>query len=777
MNRVSPWFFRFALIVILAICGVLASNVLWKQAFSTDVFDLLSHDNRLPQATQKVQTILQKQLSREILLAVTFGKDLPDTDQKAAFLQTVRSLPSFQSVSSTTDMPVSDETSNFFFQHRIELLFPKWLVEHKRKLSNVDWNDETVAKLADITVKELDAFFSTPESMAFEPLLSQDPLLLIPGLQRRFDSSSIQVSQQPVWIFTAQLKHPPSSHEVQQQLDSDLNLLRNWVNTHLGNDTQLKDTGFHRFAEESEAKIRSEIFRLNFLSLGLTLIITLIFLRKPWLLLPVILTVVSSIACALIVTVSLLGQIHIIALVIGSILAGVAIDYCFHILMKREELKVDTFAETLKIIRIPLLASCASTIFGFLVLLANPVSAIQQVGVFVSFGLAFALLFSSLTALSFDFNGKVNWSRHLNYQLSGLHHRIIYPFRWIITLLALACFFLFHENRDNIEDLQIRLTEAPKNDSSIRSLLGETSGSVYWITVGDSLQEVIDDQSLLASHVSSIAPEASFLQVASLLPSSTEIRQFLDFRDQWGTTWISGLRESLERHGFDSEGFSDFWQAWDRAMNSKNTIADWEALDAALTSRLEYPLSLLIHGNAQEGYWGTTRIRNLENKSLMPPEHSFELAPLKVLNQAFSGYRHGVSESLWISAMIILAALLAVFKIRKTYQIIQIPLMAVIVTLGCFAVFGEAITFFHLIGILLGTCITLDYAVFSIQHDSGSNEPISIRASALTTIASFAALSMSRIPAVSDLGITVLLIAFLGLLNTECALQMKTRDE
>ena len=79
-------------------CAGLALRIDWIRAFSTDVFDLLSHDKRIPASSQKVQSILQSQLSREILIAVEFGQTQPDANLKSGLFDQIRSMPSFQSV-------------------------------------------------------------------------------------------------------------------------------------------------------------------------------------------------------------------------------------------------------------------------------------------------------------------------------------------------------------------------------------------------------------------------------------------------------------------------------------------------------------------------------------------------------------------------------------------------------------------------------------------------------------------------------------------------------
>ena len=763
---------RIALTCILGLCAGLALKTDWRHSFSTNVFDLITNHNGSQQSLQEVESSLQQQLSREIVLVVKLNPEHQiQTVDRSTFLEQARNLASFSRVSAAGDLSLEKDTAQFLYEHRFDLLFPKWLSQAQEAIE-VDRSDpDYLEALATYIVDELDEFLATPESSAFESLLTSDPMLLIPGalenLKQKQPSAGTTKTQS--WVFSAQLHSPPTNSEVKLQLQQDLDTLVEWTHTHLGQDSELLSTGFHSYASESETRIRNEIYRLNLLSLSLTICIAFVFLRKPWLLIPVTLIVAASIGSALVVTLQLLGTIHIIALVVGSILVGVAVDYCFHILFKREELEAESFRKTLRLIRLPLAASCLSTMFGFLVLLANPVSAIKQVGVFVSIGLGFAVVFSSLTALAFDFEGKVRWSRFLCFEIPFQKHaNQIRLLSWILALIGFASFLGLHQTRDNIQDLQIKLYEAPANEAYIRGLTGENPNGTYWITVANSIQDVIDKQMRFSDWLTTERPDAEVIQLAALLPSSAELQDFLLFRKSYGTSLNTALEQALEQGGFDASAFEAFWADWTAFGKSESQPVDWEVLYRNLQSQLHHPLSFLIDQLSDDVVWGASYVITPTLTEIAPPKtiDTFLLAPLASLNRTFSNYRNAVSNSLWISVVVIVLSLLIVFRWKQTARILQIPMIAVLITLGVFTALGEAFTFFHLIGLLLGGCITLDYAIFSVTAGVHST-PVSIRASALTTLASFAVLSVSQIPAVSDLGVTVFTITILGLLLAE----------
>lgn len=758
---------RILLALLLLVVAALALRTDWKHAFSTDIFDLLDSDAAMDAETRQAQEVLRTRLSREVVMAVLPGEAvLPDGFRKA-FLETAVQLPSFASVASMDSMQLDTEWTSLWFEHRIELLFPLWLTQHLPAASSV--NAEQMNALTDAIVQRLDAFLSQPESMAYEAMLPKDPLLLLPRVMDVLAQPAAVQQHTRALAFSAKLASHPTADGVQDQLLADLDMLQLWTTQQLGSQAQLLDTGFHRYAMESKSGIQSEIFRLNLLSLALTLTIAFLFLRKLILLIPVVCVVLSSVSCALVVSLQLLGTLHILALVIGSILVGVAVDYGFHILFKREELGATSFRVTLRQIRLPLATSCLSTVFGFLVLLGNPVSAIQQVGVFVSLGLGFAMGISVLAALAFDFHGEVHWSRRLGYTMPLPSHPAWKAVRWVVAVACLCLYLTLSTHRDSIEDLQIELTQAPRQDAALRSLLGQEVGTRYWITLGNSLQQVIDRQAELQTSVEGGENAAKLFHLANILPDSRALQGFLNFRNLHADAFEQSLRRSMELGGYDPDAFDAFWQSWHRTMNASTGPEAWEDRYRELARTLPYPLDFLVNGS-DGSYWGTTRVKSAVPVPFESAEHSFELAPLKALNRAFQSYRVGVAGSLQISLIVISAAVLLVFGPRQALRILQVPVHAVLATLAMFSLIGEAITLFHLIGLLLGICLTLDYAIFAAKRSGAS--PISIRASAITTMASFGALSLSHIPAVADLGTTVLCIACIGLLHTEWNLRL-----
>ena len=84
-------------------------------------------------------------------------------------------------------------------------------------------------------------------------------------------------------------------------------------------------------------------------------------------------------------------RVHILVFVVGSLLAGVAVDYGFYLYLQPRDRPGEPYLERASRLIRPLLASALTTVIGFSFLLWSELPLIRQLGVFVSAGLVCAL--------------------------------------------------------------------------------------------------------------------------------------------------------------------------------------------------------------------------------------------------------------------------------------------------------------------------------------------------------------------------------------------------
>jgi len=94
---------------------------------------------------------------------------------------------------------------------------------------------------------------------------------------------------------------------------------------------------------------------------------------------------------------------------------------------------------------------------------------------------------------------------------------------------------------------------------------------------------------------------------------------------------------------------------------------------------------------------------------------------------------------------------------------------AIAMTVACLLAFGEGLSLFHLVSLLLVLGVGLNYALFFNRAELGSESEretsLALSVCFLTTLSAFGCLSTSRIPVLSAIGLTVSIGSALSLLN------------
>ena len=148
----------------------------------------------------------------------------------------------------------------------------------------------------------------------------------------------------------------------------------------------------------------------------------------------------------------------------------------------------------------------------------------------------------------------------------------------------------------------------------------------------------------------------------------------------------------------------------------------------------------------------------------MPPEFTvknapdglFELNQVENLNQVLGRYREWVMRMGAFIFLGIATTVLIAIGLKGGLRVLGICLASLFMSIAWQMAVVENLSILSLIGLLLGFCLCLDYALFS-QHaaDNCARFPYSILVSALTTGVSFGVLSMSTISSVAALGSSV----------------------
>ncbi len=476
--------------------------------------------------------------------------------------------------------------------------------------------------------------------------------------------------------------------------------------------------------------------------------------------------VLGSLLGAWVLTTASWDRVHILVFVVGSLLAGVAVDYGFYIYLQPLRRPGEPYRERMRRLIRPLLASALTTVIGFSFLLWSELPLIRQVGVFVSAGLVCALATALLWFAQLD-------DSHLEVRafvlrrpsrVGGAVRRAARAALILGAAVALVGPWRLHW-KDDIRELEIPSPGLKANDARVRSLFGETDSRTVYLTRGPTPEAArVALDAFLKWHEKAY-PGAPLATLGFVLPTPEELHKAGESIRSLGG-FEEDLRRALERHGFKAGAFSPFFEVW-RAKVERPEGPDYGQLSSQFIAALRGPLASLIHVGPGACWFVTLADRD---PGAEPPADLGTVtdSQLQNLNRLFARYRISALELSSAGLAFVGASVLVLYGLRRGVRIFAVPLGACLFAFGLFGLAGETLNLFHLLGAFLGVCLSHNYAIFSAESRySAEPPPPSIRMSAVATASSFGVLALSRIPVVSALGLTVAIIVLAALAITE----------
>ncbi len=766
---------------ILLLLGAVAGLVsLWRldlgRRVSTDILDLVPADERSPELSM-VRSLAGQDEARVLLLALRLperpaegaaARELREERAAAIFCGALAGSPAIARAVPLSDKGPREALGAEVFSRRLELLLPGWLEARRRQYDAAGGPGDWGAWLAERTAADLEGYLSKPEALGAQDILTSDPLLLVPGLVARVGalSGSGFAGREPggdalIW---ARSRSSPLAPEGQAPVFAAVDAALAAVRVSEPG-TQLRWTGIGRFAAASRARIEREMAGLNLLSLALVVAVAAVCVRRVERAIHLVPVVLGSLLGAWVATTASWERVHILVFVIGSLLAGVAVDYGFYLYLQPRRRPDEPYLERARRLMRPLLASALTTVLGFSFLLWSDLPLIRQLGVFVSAGLVCALATALLWFAQVD-NSYLETRAFIRRRPSGagpLARRIARILLLAVGLVAILGPWRLRW-KDDIRELEIPTPELRDNDAQVRALFGETEGRTVYLTRGPTPAAARASlESFLAWHGREF-PGATAETLGFAVPTEGQwagipgqLSQLKGFEGD--------LRSALGRHGFDPDAFAPFFGDWRGQLGERS--ASYGDLVQGLSGALQGPLSSLLHVGGGM-CWFATISEHAPGPEPPASTATVDDNQLQNLNRLFSRYRLSALRLSSAGLAFVGASVFFLYGIRRGLRIFAIPAGSCLFAFGLFGIAGATLNLFNLLGAFLGVCLSHNYAIFSAEsRGRGEEPPPSIRMSAMATASSFGVLALSRIPVVAALGSTVALIVLTALVLTE----------
>ncbi|MFJ1338894.1 MMPL family transporter [Pseudomonas caricapapayae] len=491
-------------------------------------------------------------------------------------------------------------------------------------------------------------------------------------------------------------------------------------------------------------------------TLGILLLLLLAF-RRPRVLLAFVPVLVGMLFGAA-ACVALFGQMHVMTLVLGSSLIGVAVDYPLHYLSKSWSLRPWQAWSALRLTLPGLSLSLVTSCIGYLALAFTPFPALTQIAVFSAAGLlgaylsAVCLLPALLKGISLQ---PAQWPLTVAQWLMDLRSKLLVrvPSPVLLGLLTLFCLAGMWQ-LDSRNDLRQWINSSPQlleEAQAVARITGYQPTSQFYLVRGADQTQLLERLQALSARLDTLVKTdklKSYMALNQLVASPVEQQQLRDALARLPEHWQPLLALGIPYNALQAE------------LTQLQALPPLD-IDHALSGPLGEPWRPLWLGTDGQDVAAIVSLQGLSDPALLQQQakglEGVQLVDrLGELNRVFAATQVSAAELKLLSCVLIVVLLILPFGMSGALRIVALPLLAALCSLASLGWLGQPLTLFSLFGLLLVTAISVDYAI--LMHEQIGGAAVSLLGTLLaatTTWLSFGLLAVSSTPAVSNFGLAV----------------------
>jgi len=589
------------------------------------------------------------------------------------------------------------------------------------------------------------------------------------AIQRDMEGELFTVAEGDTWyLYQAQITEPVFSLKLQEQLISKL--------SHILSDGEMKNvkilkTGALFYAAAGAKQAQHEISKIGLISTGGIILMMLLVFRTARPILLAIAVVASGLTGGLAACLYFFGSIHILSLVFGCSLIGVAVDYalyyfCASYVADVGRGRLAVLASLMPALPLAVLASS----MGYGLLMVAPFPGVQQMAVLACVGLLCTFLSVCLWGPYFIL--PASDAKNATYIRARNIQNYLEKFaawgqkkycRLILVIVLLAIFgagavgLTFEDNVRSFQSLDAGLKA---QEDRIKSMTQVDNSVKFLAVTAANLEEVLQKEESLIDDLDHL--RVNYRATAELIPSQKrqqENRSLVDsqlYKKHYNTFMQAlGIEKTFNAQNL---GLSQPLLILDQA-GMKNLPTGWRELvhygdNGIVTGRMI--LNNPPAGNSQQFQEVNEQI--FESIAAKYPGVSF-IDPVREYSKLFASYRE-VVMTLVFAVLLGFSLLLALSKgIQAAVSIVTPVLLSILASIGIISLLGT-FTLFHAMGFMLVLCIGIDYALFLYWRGSSQEGNLRLLGNGLaatTTILSFGLLALSQTTAVHSFGLSVFL--------------------
>ncbi|MEZ5436247.1 MAG: MMPL family transporter [Pseudomonadales bacterium] len=492
--------------------------------------------------------------------------------------------------------------------------------------------------------------------------------------------------------------------------------------------------------------------------LGVILLMVIVF-RGPRALFASLLPLGAGVFAGLVATLLCFREVHIITLVFGSSVIGVAMDYSLHYLTEHyKDSHQLSGRQCLHRVFPGITMAMITSAIAYAAIGFAPFPVLRQIAVFSCAGLFMAWLTvvsfypSLLAPAQFSHPRYLQWSEKTDHFLCHLFSGRLRRALLIIAALAMLPSVLQIHANDDLHLLQTPDAGITAMEKRVQALTGLQPSTQFFLLEGSTPEKLLQHSEQLRAWLKQAQPNAALDSLSNYLPSQKTQQENFSAQQILYQDFVTRWRETL--------GLSDN-TITEAATLFQQTPAHWLSVDAVSQSPLVDTLTRFQLAQTERGWIAAAFVRNSTDLAALKQYAAANdgvhwMDPVSDISQLFHHYREQTGWMMLIAYAVIAALLCWRYRFAQAWRVMLAPALAAWFTLGLLGYAGVALNLFHVLALLLVLGVGIDYSIFFAESDTQRDTTmLAVLLSTATTLLSFGLLALSQTAAISSFGIVI----------------------
>lgn len=568
--------------------------------------------------------------------------------------------------------------------------------------------------------------------------------------------------------------YPGTDTDHNEKFVDELYGIQQSINSEYEGKAELTYFGSPFIALANARQIKSDIQSTVLISLGILMLILVLFYRKIYIPLILFIPALCGGLVSLAVMYFLKDSISAISISIGGVLLGITIDYSLHIITHyREQTDITTLY---KHITKPILTSSITTSVAFLCLIFVNSEVLRDLGIFASISVIISAL-ASLIIIPQLYKPKTEETQNIldrfaNYKFHK--NKILLAVCLVAIIIGVFTFSKVNFN-NNIADLNFVPDPMKMSEKQLENLGSIGSKSIYLSVYDNEVDEVLNKNNALESQLKKLKNQGLIEDYTSLGNVVLSEKSQKERIEKWNSFWSEPLEDSVVKQvnqsatdlGFSPEAFKSL----ETLLNKDFQILSLNEYDSLETLFIDEFLT------NKEGFLTFSSILKIDEKNREEVIEELEsddviLIDRKHLNEQFLGQLKNDFGNLMNYSFIAVFIILFIFFRRIELALVSmVPIVLTgLVTAGAMYLLDLELNIFSTIVTTLILGLGIDFSIFMTsglqqRYTTGVNKLRTYRTSILlaviTTVLALGALVFAEHPALKSIS----LVSLIGIIS------------